>query len=211
MYFFVAMVSISSRPSLRREHNIRCILGSRTECTNPLLQRPGGFGEAIKQVSRSCVIYSYIGSNGVARTNSDDKFNCCDNLIESMQYPGSEERGPEGEAKWISSVMEEDYHFVKTSNRDTCQKLLGYDERCTQRYNYDGSFGSTSTEDQCNDPTLVPEMMRSWVVDSNANGKQDLIPSPEQQNGEEQSSSFLRKPIAETVSVTLFAGFLFLF
>jgi len=65
-------------------------------------------------------------------------------------------------------------------------------------------------KDQCNDPTFDPEMRGSRVVDSNENGKHELIPSLEQQNGEEQSSYILRKPI-ETVWVTFFARFLILF
>jgi len=167
------------------------------ECTTIFRGRSG---DAIK-LSSSCITYSYTGSNGISNTDSADKFNCCENFIELTQYPSSYLCGTRGAGESLYKVIGTQCHYVNTSYGDTWQKLLNYDERCSQRYNYTGSFGSNITEDQCSDPAFLPEILGTWVIDGNLQL---------QGMNEQSSSSPFRKPI-EAVRVILFAGVLLLF
>jgi hypothetical protein len=103
-------------------------------------------------VEEVCYTYTYNILEGNEQTNSEDMCNCCVNFIEFMLYAGSDTCGV-GNGKLIYNLMTTDCEMVEESFGTTYQILMERsDALCSQ-----GAFGSTITEEQCNDRGFLPD------------------------------------------------------
>lgn len=126
---------------------------SDAECT--ILKSPtsGSVTLELPSTPSGCSLQSYIDSEGNNVTNANFMFNCCENFIEYMQYPSSD--NCDGPGLLIYNLLSSECSSFETHLGTTYQMLEEYSVPCSQSNDL-SQYGSNITEKECKDPGYFP-------------------------------------------------------
>lgn len=158
MTFFLS-VTILFSPTTHSESVVFGVYTD-TQCTDPLSSNAQ---LELPSTSSGCSVSSYIDPNGFNQTNANFMFNCCENFVEYMQYPGSDTC--DGPGLLVYNLLSTDCGYFETHLGATYQELEQYSVPCSQSNDL-SQYGSNITEKECKDSNYVPTG-GNWIV-SNA-------------------------------------------